>query len=270
VVEPYILRAPAAAEVPLLVSIPHTGTDVPPSIAARFATPEVAALPDTDWHLHDLYDFVPQLGATMLFARYSRYIVDLNRPREGGALYPGRFETSVTPTRTFADTPIYRHGAEPEEDEITERLDLYWQPYHDRLRGELARLSERHGYALLFDAHSITSFVPRFSSDKLPGFMLGDVDGTSSHPDLSQAVLAVQAASGISFQPNHPFKGGYITRSNGAPGAGVHALQLEMSQRLYMDEGPPFAYRQDLAAALRPTLDASLRAFVETAHNLFG
>jgi len=263
--EIYHFRAPAAPEIPLLVSIPHTGTEVPDAIAARFASDEVRALPDTDWHLHDLYSFVPELGGATIYARFSRFVVDLNRPADGAVLYPGRDETGVVPTSTFSGQPIYADGNGPDDAEVAERCDRYWRPYHDRLRAELDRLRDKFGYALLFDAHSIMSVVPRFFDGTLPGLMLGDVDGTSAAPEISAAVLRVHDASGISYRANAPFKGGYITRAFGCPSESIHALQLEMSQRLYMDEGPPFAYRSDLAERLVPTLLATLEAFVDTA-----
>ncbi|MFQ5504594.1 MAG: N-formylglutamate deformylase [Planctomycetota bacterium] len=259
------VREPEAPLVPLLASIPHCGTEVPGEIAARFASAEVSALPDTDWHLHDLYDFVPELGARTIFARYSRYVVDLNRPADGHALYPGREETSVVPAQTFSGEPVYRAGEEPGPEETRARIEHYWRPYHDRLREELDRLRERFGYALLFDAHSIQSRVPRLFEGELPGFMLGDVDGASASTPLSRAILAVQEASGISFEPNHPFKGGYITRCFGRPESGIHAVQLEMSQRLYMAEGAPFKYLEARAQELRPWLRRMLRSYVEAA-----
>lgn len=258
----YFIRDPVAAPVPLLVSIPHTGTEVPEEVARRFASGEIATLADTDWHLHELYDFVPELGAKTIYARFSRYVVDLNRPRERIALYPGRFETTIVPTRTFSGAAIYREQEEPGEHEIAERLDRYWQPYHDRIRRELAAIRQSFGRALLFDAHSITSHVPQLYEGELPGFMLGDADGRSCSARRSQRVAGVLARSGVTSQQNFPFKGGYITRSYGNPAEHVHALQLEMSQRLYMDEGPPFRFRADLAEGLRATLRAALLAFV--------
>jgi N-formylglutamate deformylase len=262
---PYHFRPAAAAEIPLLVSIPHTGTAMPAEIAARFATPAVAALPDTDWHLHDLYAFAPELGAATLFAHWSRYVVDLNRAPDRARLYPGRDETTLVPTSTFAGEPIYAPGRAPDEAEAAARTERFWRPYHDRLAAELARLRERFGYALLLDAHSIVSRVPRFHDGELPGFMLGDADGTSAGPALSAAVHRALAASGHRTEVNFVFKGGYITRRYGRPAERVHALQLEMAQRLYMQEGSPYAYREDLAAELARVLRAALLAFAAAA-----
>lgn len=262
---PFHVRAPTAPAVPLLVSIPHTGVEVPDAIHARFASPAVAALPDTDWHQHELYDFVPALGATTVYARYSRYVIDLNRPKSQAKLYPGKTETRLVPIRTFADAPIYRDGDEPTPAEIEARIATYWQPYHDKLASELARLRETFGYALLFDAHSIMSFVPRLHPTPLPDLMLGDVDGTSCAGALSDAVLATLTASTFTSHRNFRFKGGFITRSFGDPERGVHALQLEMSQRIYMDETPPSPSVTAKAAHLRPVLRAALLAFVAAA-----
>ncbi|MEW5853722.1 MAG: N-formylglutamate deformylase [Myxococcota bacterium] len=262
--EPFYVRKPTAPEVPLLVSIPHTGTEVPPSISSRFASRDIEMLPDTDWHLHQLYEFVPSLGARTICARYSRYVIDLNRPPDSTPLYPGRQETGLVPTATFHGVPIYRAGAEPTADEIAERRRECWEPYHAALTEELQRIKAKWGYALLFDAHSITSVVPSVWDGPLPGLMLGDVDGTSAAPEISDAVYAVHQQSGFTFQKNRPYKGGYITRHFGRPSENVHALQLEMSQRLYMDEGLPFRYRTDLAEKLIPTLAATLRAFIES------
>jgi N-formylglutamate deformylase len=259
---PYVLRLPRGVRAPLLVSIPHTGVEVPEALRARFASAHVATLPDTDWHLHDLYAFAVELGATVLHARYARYVIDLNRPRTQEKLYPGKAETELVPTRTFAGEPIYRAGDEPNADEIAARISAYWQPYHDRLTAELHALRDRFGHALLFDAHSIVSSVPRLHPDPLPDLMLGDVDGTSCAPALSDAVHAVQRASGYQAARNFRFKGGYITRAYGKPEDGVHALQLEMSQRIYMDEVPPSPIDPARAQRLLPVLQASLAAFI--------
>jgi N-formylglutamate deformylase len=237
-------------------------------LSERLTSDTVRAVPDTDFHLHRLYDFAPSLGATLLYANYSRYVVDLNRPESGAPLYPGRNETGLVPTSSFRGEALYRKGDEPDATETERRLAAYYRPYHAQLQTLLAGLVERHGYALLFDAHSIQSRVPRFFEGELPGLMLGDVDGTSCDPRVADAVYAVHTNSGFSSGRNAPFKGGYITRAYGKPSAKVHALQLEMSQRLYMHEEPPFAYDVERAEMLRPVLVRTLRTFVETAAEL--
>lgn len=265
----FTLLEPAAAPVPLLVSIPHTGTDVPAELVGRFVSPGARGLPDTDWHLHELYAFAPELGATVLHARASRYVVDLNRPRDAQPLYPGRVETGLVPTRTFAGEALYAAGDEPDDAEIAQRVRDWWDPYHTQLAQELERLRARFGYALLFDAHSITSVVPDFFEGELPGLVLGDARGTSADPSLSAAVRAVHERATFSSSHNQPFRGGMITRTYGRPAEHVHALQLEMAQRLYMDEAPPFTLDAERAAALQPVLRDSLRAYIQAGAALY-
>jgi N-formylglutamate deformylase len=252
-----------AGDSPLLVSMPHAGTHVPPAILERL-TSEARALPDTDWHLDRLYDFLPALGASRLAATHSRYVVDLNRPADDENLYPGQDTTGVVPIDTFAKQPLYREGCEPGPHEVARRIETYWKPYHARLAQELERLRRAHGYALLWEAHSIFSEVPRFFAGRLPELNLGTAGGASCGPGLGEALLARAAqAQGYSAALNGRFKGGYITRAYGRPGAGVHAVQLELSEATYMEERPPFAFREELAARIRPHLRALLETMLE-------
>lgn len=258
---------PGAA--PLLVSMPHVGTAVPPAIAGRF-TPAAAALPDTDWHVDRLYDFLDELGAAHLQPIHSRYVIDLNRAPDDRPLYAGARNTELCPTDTFADEPIYRSGAAPDAAEIAARRAAYWQPYHDRLCGALAEIRARHGVALLWEAHSIRSRVPRFFAGRLPDINLGTAGGGSADPGLTARLAAVAAGSGHSYAVDGRFKGGYITRANGDPTRGVHAVQLELSQITYMDEDPPFAFREDLAADIRPVLRRLLETALDWAASVAG
>lgn len=247
---------------PLVVSVPHAGEHVPAPLLARL-THDATALPDTDWHVHRLYDFAAELGASVLVAQCSRYVVDLNRDPEGRALYTGQDETGIVPTTTFDREPVYRDGQVPDQVEIDARIAVYWRPYHDRLAAEVARIRAAHGVCVLLDAHSIRSQVPRFFEGALPHLNLGTRDGASADPGLIQAAMAVLAqAPGFSSVCDGRFRGGYITRHHGRPDAGVHALQLEMAQRVYMDETPPYAYREDLAGRIRPTLRELLESAI--------
>ncbi len=258
----FTVLEPQVPEVPVLLSIPHTGVEVPPDVWEGFADGEPKLLPDTDWHLHRLWDFAPALGIRVVHARFHRYVVDLNRSTDRAPLYPGRNETGLVPMSTFAETPIYRNGHEPDEFEVHTRVARYWEPYHVELESQLQRLRDKHGYAVLFDAHSIRSEVPRFFEGRLPDLMLGDVSGASAAPDLASAVREALRGGIFTEQSNDPFRGGFITRKFGKPDSGMHALQLEMCHRLYMNEDPPFDYRDDLAAKVRPVLEAALRACV--------
>ena len=245
---------------PLLVSMPHVGLEVPEAIRNRLSD-AAQGLPDTDWHVDRLYDFLEDIGASWIAANYSRYVIDLNRAPDGQALYSGARETELCPTTTFADEPLYRDGQGPDETDVAERLERYWRPYHERLSETLAALRERHGQVVLWDAHSILSQVPRFFEGRLPDLNLGSRSGTSAAPSLIERVATVaRGAEGFSQAVDGRFKGGYITRNYGRPQAGIHALQLELSQITYMAEQPPFSFREDLARRIRPVLRRMLGA----------
>jgi N-formylglutamate deformylase len=251
--------------VPMLVSMPHVGTDIPDEVAGTLA-PCALAKADTDWHLAELYGFAREMGASTLAARWSRYTIDLNRPPEDSNLYPGLDTTGLCPVDTFGSQALYLPGMAPDEAEVQRRLERYWRPYHRQLGAELERLLARHGRVVLWDAHSIASRVPRFFEGRLPDLNFGTAGGQSCAPALEQKVVGIaREHGGYGIAVNGRFKGGYITRHYGAPRANVHAIQLEMCQCLYMDEAPPFAYRPEAAAQVQPLLRAMLEAAVEWA-----
>jgi N-formylglutamate deformylase len=246
---------------PLLISMPHVGTYVPPTLAARL-TETAQQVHDTDWHLERLYSFAKELGASVLVATHSRYVVDLNRDPSGASLYPGQSVTGLCPVDDFDDQPLYRDPQDvPSEAEIAERRDNIWQPYHRQLQAELARLKSVHGKAVLWDAHSIRSVVPRFFEGKLPDLNLGSGNGTSCDPAMSSQLLGIaQSAPGYTAVLNGRFKGGYITRQYGQPANNIHAIQLEMTQCSYMQEAMPFDYLPELAARIQPHLQRMVEA----------
>jgi N-formylglutamate deformylase len=249
-------------QAPLLVSFPHSGTFIPPDIAARM-TDVAKSLPDTDWHVPRLYTFLDAMGASRIEATHSRYVVDLNRPPDDQELYAGQKKTGLVPLDTFKDEPLYREGQSPDADEIIARR-RYWQPYHDALTQELSRLKAVHGSVILWDAHSIESVLPSLFEGRLPDLNLGTFDGKACDADIAEAVFEAAQASGLDAVLNARFKGGYITRHYGDPKRGVHAIQLEMAQAIYMDEGAPFTFKPDRAskvtAAIRNMIKASLAA----------
>lgn len=247
------MRAPyrfVAGRTPLLVSMPHTGTHIPDEITKRL-TAAALALPDTDWHLEKLYDFLGDIGASVLVATHSRYVVDLNRPPDNANLYPGQDTTGVVPVDTFHKEPLYA-GPVPSAEEAALRIEAYWKPYHAKLHEALQELKRRHGYALLWDAHSIISEVPRFFPGRLPDFNLGTADGRSCGAGIGEALL--KQVEDYSAVLNGRFKGGYIVRRYGDPASGIHAVQLELSEATYMEERAPYRFREDLARRLRPQL----------------
>ena len=247
---------------PLLISMPHTATGVPPELAARM-TAAGRLLPDTDWHIDRLYGFASELRAGVIRPEMSRYVIDLNRAPDGRALYADAKNTELCPTSTFAEQPIWQPGEEPDEAEIARRRERYWRPYHDALSTELRRLKDRHGLVLLWDAHSIRSHVPRFFEGRLPDLNFGTAGGVSTSPELIGRLMEIAGnAAPYSAVLDGRFKGGFITRAYGRPGEGVHAVQLELAQIAYMEEDPPYAYRADLAETLQPVLRRILAAMM--------
>ncbi len=258
---PYSLQRGNA---PVMVSIPHAGTTVPAEILARM-TPAARQLADTDWHLPQVYDFLAAMDVTVLAATHSRLVVDLNRPPDNQNLYPGQNTTGLVPVDTFRFEPVYQDGP-PDEAAIGERRELYWRPYHETLTAELARLRGQHERVVLWDAHSIASVLPRFFEGQLTDLNFGTAKGASCDPALIETILQpVRAQDDYSWVLNGRFTGGHITRTYGQPAAGVHAVQLEMTQRLYMDEQAPFPLRQDLTEQLRPLLRQCLQAALDWA-----
>ncbi len=242
---------------PLIVSMPHVGTFIPWSVG-RELSDCAARRPDTDWHLPRLYDFLEDLGATVIVANYSRYVVDANRPPDGVNLYPGQDTPRLCPIDTFDRQPLYRAG-DPNAGEIGRRLERVWRPYHRRLEREIERVKAEHGVALLWDAHSITSEVPRLFPGRLADFNLGTADNTSCDPGLAESLIAaLRRRTDYTAVLNGRFKGGYITRRYGRPAEGVQAIQLEMAEAVYMDEACPYGFRDDLAARVRPILREQL------------
>lgn len=247
---------------PLLISFPHDGTTVPDAVMARF-TDIARELRDTDWHVAELYRFIGALDVSFLRARWSRYLVDLNRPPERAPLYPGHFETSICPVTCFSLDPVYLGGAEPDDAEIDARIRTYWQPYHDHIRAELDRLRAIHGFAVLLDAHSVAGQVPSLFQGELPDLNFGTHGGASCAAHLADAALALaKDQSRFSCVLNGRFKGGYITRHYGSPGEGVHAIQLEINQNTYLARGQ-FVIDEARADTLRGFLRPMVEAFMD-------
>ena len=254
-----------AGSSPLLVSIPHDGRKLAPGQAQRM-TEAGRALPDTDWHVRELYSFVGELGASVIAADYSRYVVDLNRPSTDESLYENQVATGLCPRKTFAGEDLYRDGQAVDEHEQRARIVAYWQPYHDKISATLEQIRDRFGYALLWDAHSIATEVPLLFDGELADLNIGTNGDLSCAPAITAAVAAAADASPYSSVVNARFRGGHITRSFGAPEDGIHAMQLELTQRNYMDE-KSLDYDEHRAARLVDTIRPMLQAYASAAND---
>ena len=246
-------------QLPLLISIPHAGLKLTDTVRDGLV-PAARSLPDTDWHIPQLYDFARELGASVVAAQYSRFVIDINRPDDDKPLYAGA-TTGLYPATLFEGEPLFLEGKAPSAQQRAQYLEQIWRPYHAKVESELARLREAFGYALLWDAHSIRSQIAHLFDGKLPDFNLGTFNGASCDPELAQRLKGVCAGfPAYSHVLNGRFKGGHITRHYGAPANHIHAVQLELAQSTYMNEVEPFAYREDLA---QPT-QVVLRGLLET------
>jgi formiminoglutamase len=230
-------------EAPLVLSVPHAGTRLPAAIESRLVSPWLARK-DTDWYVDRLYSFATELGATVIRTLMSRTVIDVNRDPEGRSLYPGQATTELCPTTTFDGDPLYRAGNEPDAREIAARRERYYTPYHAAIETEVRRLRKRHDKVVLFDAHSIRSVVPRLFEGTLPVFNLGTNSGQSCAAELTHSLRAICSSSGLPTVVDGRFKGGYITRHYGQPESGVHAVQLELAMRGYLDE-PTTGFGED-------------------------
>jgi N-formylglutamate deformylase len=259
-------------EAPLVVSMPHTGVDIPQDIESSLVSPWLARK-DADWWVNILYDFAHGLGATVIRTAMSRTVIDVNRDPAGISLYPGQATTELCPTTTFDGEPLYRNGCAPEAAEVGRRRGAFFDPYHQAIGTELARLRLRHPDIVLYDCHSIRSNIPRLFDGTLPNFNIGTNNGVTCAPELTSAVEAVCASTGFTRVTNGRFRGGYTTRHYGVPGDGVHALQMELACRGYMREPPapitqgewPTGYDEATAAPMRAVLTCVLKACIQFA-----
>jgi N-formylglutamate deformylase len=247
---------------PLLISLPHTGTEIPDAIAGKLVSRETA-LRDTDWRVDALYAFARELGATLVRTPVSRTVVDVNRDPSGATLYPGQATTGLIPVETFDGEPLYRPGEEPGAGETEERRRTWFEPYHAALAAEIERLQNGHGRIVVYDCHSIRSRVPRLFPGELPVFNVGTNGGTSCDALLEDAVAAACRQTGESTVLNGRFRGGWITRHYGRPQEGVHAIQMELAQRFYMDEERPDVVARERAAGAAARLERIVRAALD-------
>ena len=235
---PFYIVEPTAPIVPIILSSPHSGVEFPDELQAHFR-PELMAQPDdTDWFIHDLYNFVSSLGITMIRAKYSRWVIDLNRDPKSVPLYnDGRFITELVPKTDFLGNSLYYNEKfVPDEAEIERRKQEYNNPYYQEIERLINECLDKFGQVLLWDAHSIRRFVPTIRDEPFPDLILGDNDETSADKNIIAIALEGLKQGKFSVNHNFPFKGGFITRNFGNPDKNIHTLQLEMAKTNYMND----------------------------------
>lgn len=239
---------------PIVLGLPHTGTVFPNGTGAGL-NQTGRAIADTDWHIHEIYAGLLE-GASAVRTTTHRYVIDVNRNPDGESLYPGQNTTTLCPLTDFDGTPIYHPDHAPSAKEIAHRIAAYHSPYHTALQTELDRVRAIHGFAILFDCHSIRSKIPFLFNDTLPDFNIGTNLGTTCDPEIEEITRAAcQAATGYSMVLNGRFKGGWTTRHYGRPDKGVHAIQMELAQSTYLQtEMPPWDCDDGRVSRLRKPL----------------
>ena len=244
---------------PILISVPHSGVEFPSEIAEQIR-PELVAKPnDTDWFVDQLYDFAPKMGITLIKANLSRYVIDLNRSPENLKLYnDDRIQFDLVPKQQFNLESIYR-DALPNAEEIERRKQQYFLPYYQKISQLLQDLRQQFEQVIFFDAHSIRHQVKAIDCPRFPDLVLGDQNGKTAAPALIQKTVEVLTAAPFEFSHNSPFMGGNLTRNFGCPDKGIHSLQLEMVQDIYMDEDTVL-YSQEKACRIRPHLKKMFEA----------
>ncbi len=260
----YTIIAPKGKKVPILVSVPHCGTAFPEELIPHFKKEKISFPDDTDFFVDKVYDFVSELGITMIYAHYNRWVIDLNRSPINQNLYDdGRIITSLTPITDFLGKPIYQSAKfEPDVKEVQRRKEKYYLPYYDAVTKVLNNFKKEFGIGVLWDAHSIRRLVPTIQTEPFPSFILGTNDGQSANGTFIEAAKQGIATSGKECSYNHPFKGGNITRHFGNPAQNIHALQLEMIKTMYMDD-VELNYHHERAAELKSSLKNTFELLIK-------
>ena len=267
--EPFHIIEPEKPLVPFILSVPHCGTDFPKELHKCYKGDKMRAPDDTDWFVHNLYNFASELGITIIYAKYSRWVIDLNRDPESAPLYnDGRIITGLTPNTDFFGDPIYNSPEdEPDQAEVDRRLNEYYWPYYAIVQELLDARKEQFGKALLWDAHSIRHYVPTIRSEVFPDMILGNNDEKTAHPSLIKTAFEGLKAGEYGVNHNTPFKGGHITRYFGKPENNIHALQLEMNKILYMDDTEK-EFSEDRSNNVRAILKPTFEQLIETLNSL--
>lgn len=261
--DPFYIIEPKIKKAPFILSVPHCGTSFPDELVDHYFEEKRNSPDDTDWFVQDLYNFATDLGITIIYAKYSRWVIDLNRDPDSKPLYnDGRIITGLTTTTDFFGNPIYvNEDSIPNQEEVERRLKLYYWPYYNKLQELLDERIQEFGEVILWDAHSIRRSVPTIRKDPFPDMILGTNDGKSAREDIMDAALNSLREGSYQVNYNDPFKGGHITRYFGKPENKIYALQLEMNKILYMDDSE-LNFNEDrsnkMRAVLKPTFEKLL------------
>lgn len=261
----FFIKEANGNKVPIIVSVPHCGTAFPEELKNDYDSSLSLSPDDTDWYVQDLYNFVSDMGITMIYAKYSRWVIDLNRDPKSAPLYnDGRIITGLTPSTDFFGNEIYiNEKVIPDQQEVQRRLTNYYWPYYNKIQELIDELKDEFGKVLLWDAHSIRKFVPTIRKENFPDMILGNNDEKTADKSLIETAITNLRNSNFEVTHNTPFKGGHITRYFGNPLNNVHTLQLEMVKTLYMEDDE-LHFSVDRANKVREVLQPTFEKLIET------
>jgi len=265
--DPFYCKEPNTSKVPIIISVPHSGTEIPDDLKDTYLENQLENLDDTDWFVHDVYDFASDLGITVIRAKYHRWLIDLNRDPESKPLYnDGRIITELCSKTDFFGRPIYKAAQDPTLEEVERRLNVYYWTYYQKVNSLLQERKQEFGKVLLWDAHSIRRMVPTIQKDPFPDMILGNNDLQTADSEIIQTAINTLKKGPYQVNHNTPFKGGHITRYFGDPSNQIHALQLEMNKILYMDDSETkynLLRAQDVKSVLKPTFEALIKLMAD-------
>lgn len=215
-------------ELPIVVDFPHSGTMIPKAIQAKIIPGRV--LPNVDWFLPELYDFLLQMGVTMQVNNLHRYLADPNRDANWTDL-TGDYRYEVVYSQTTFGKPIYQKKLSVIE--IKNRLHNFYQPYHQQLQKLLDEKLKHFEKVYLLDLHSFAVYphLPEQTKD----VVLGNHHDTSSSREFRQFLTEQFEYCGYSVSNNHPFSGGYITPHYGQDKR-IEAMQIELAYHMYIED----------------------------------
>jgi N-formylglutamate amidohydrolase len=275
---PFEIARPAELAVPLIFNSPHSGRVYPSAFLAASRLDGLTLRRSEDAYVDELFAFVVELGATLLYAHFPRAYLDVNREpyeldpaliRGGLPHYANTQSVRVvgglgTIARIVSEADeIYREPLTLFE--ALSRINRLYTPYHAALKSLIEEAKRTFGFAVLVDCHSMPSH-PMSESGGRPDFVLGDRYGTSCGSELTRAAAEMLRARGYAVALNKPYAGGYITEHYGRPQAGQHVLQVEINRALYMNES---TFEKGAGfAALRRDLEHMVRGLIPCVSSL--
>lgn len=270
-----------AGHTPLVLDSPHSGTVYPEDFQPVCDLATLRRAEDT--HVEKLYAFAPEMGAAWVEAHFPRSYLDANRDMSeiDTTMLDGAWTDPVsTDPRVLSKVrlgkgliwkltdeglPIYDRPLTV--DEVRQRIDQCWRPYHAAVAQAIDDAHARHGYSIHINCHSMPAIAGSHATD-FPGlahadFVIGDRDGSTADPALSQKLCEHLRAFGYSVDYNHPYKGVELVRRHGKPAENRHSIQVEINRKLYMDEAT-LALNETSAARLQEHLRSMVGLLLAT------